>query len=70
MLESWPQAALESWEQNFRMRQKMSWMIFMMGAAFLFNRHLGKKTQTELEDEAEDVLDDLHDGTGSSFFVQ
>ena len=40
----------------------------MMGAAFLFNRHLGKKTQTELEDEAEDVLNDLHDG--GSFFVQ
>ena len=41
----------------------------MMGAAFLFNRHLGEKTQkTELEDEAEDVLDDLHDG--SRFFVQ
>ena len=37
----------------------MSWVIFTMGAAFLFNTHLGEKQnkkQTELEDEAQDDI--------------
>ena len=34
-----------SWPRNLRMRPKMSWMIFMTGAAFLFSKHLEKITR-------------------------
>ena len=46
----------------------------MMGAAYLFNRHLGKKKREKKQNlrmrhkTAQDVLDHLHDR--SSFFVQ
>jgi hypothetical protein len=43
--EPWPatQEALLRWAQNLRMRQRMFWMIFNTGLAFLFSKHLQKK---------------------------
>ena len=55
-------------------QHKTSWMIFTMGAGFLFNRHLGEKNNNNKTDRnmrhktTQDILDELHDG--SSLFVQ